>query len=370
MNVLVTGSEGFIAKNIIEKLGRIDNLSIITLSKSDSLTSLEDKMNDIDFVFHLAGINRTDDTNEFYRGNRDLTDELVKAIVKSKKRIPILLSSSIQALENNDYGKSKLQSEEVLEKYSRETKSPVYIYRLPNVFGKWSRPNYNTVIATWCYKIARDLPLQISSEDKLLNLVYIDDVVHEFAKHLGNAPFTKLINYCDVSPLYTKTLGEIKQLLINFKNSRNTLLVSNVGSGFERALYATYLSFLPKERFSYELNGHADSRGSFFEFVKTLDSGQFSISTSAPGVTRGNHYHNTKNEKFLVVKGSATIKLRQIHGDTVLSFDVSGDKFEVVHMIPGYTHSITNTGQDEMTLLIWANEIYDKDAGDTYFLNV
>ena len=369
MNVLVTGSNGFIGKNLLERLSRVEDITISTFSREDSMESLEKKIADTDFIFHLAGINRPEKPEEFFDGNRDLTKHIIQAAQKSAKKIPILMTSSTQAEYDNDYGKSKREGELLLEKYAQDSAAVTYIYRLPNVFGKWSQPNYNTVIATWCHNVTHDLPIQVNDENVELTLVYIDDVVNQFIKHLDENGQVGIVTP-QISPIYKKSLGEIKDLLNSFKESRSELTVPRVGRGFERALYATYLSFLPTDKFSYELKGHQDDRGTFYEFVKTLDSGQFSISTTVPGITRGNHYHNTKNEKFLVIKGEASIKHRQIHGDEIIEYKVSDKKMEVVEMIPGYTHDITNTGDSEMVLLLWANESFDRENPDTYFLKV
>ena len=369
MKVLITGAKGFIAKNLIERLGREEDIEYYKYDKESSLNLLEAYLKEVDFVFHLAGVNRPENPDEFYRGNTDLTKTILTILQKENRTVPILFTSSTQAEYENDYGKSKHQAEELLLAYASENSAPVYIYRLPNVFGKWSRPNYNTVIATWCYNITHELPIQVNDESVELQLVYIDDVVEQFVRHLDENGKEGVV-YGEISPVYKKTLGEIQALLLAFKESRNELLVPRVGRGFERALYATYLSFLPIDKFSYELHGYEDERGTFYEFVKTLDSGQFSISTTAPGITRGNHYHNTKNEKFLVIKGEASIKHRQIHGDDIIEYIVSDKKMEVVEMIPGYTHDITNIGESEMVLLLWANETFDRDNPDTYFLKV
>jgi len=369
MNVLVTGSNGFIGKNLLERLSRIEDVQVSTFNREDTLESLKKKVAVTDFIFHLAGINRPEKSEEFFEGNRDLTQYIIEAVQKSAKKIPILMTSSTQATYDNDYGKSKREGEQLLEKYVQDNAAVAYIYRLPNVFGKWSQPNYNTVIATWCHNVTHDLPIQINDEYVELTLVYIDDVVNQFVKHLDENGQIGVVTP-QVSPIYIKSLGEIKDLLSSFKESRNELTVPRVGRGFERALYATYLSFLPTDKFSYELKGHQDDRGTFYEFVKTLDSGQFSISTTVPGITRGNHYHNTKNEKFLVIKGEASIKHRQIHGDEIIEYKVSDKKMEVVEMIPGYTHDIANIGDTEMVLLLWANETFDRENPDTYFLKV
>ncbi len=369
MQVLVTGSNGFIGKNLLERLNRIEALIVSTFSRDDAKESLEKKVLEADFIFHLAGINRPENVEAFYKGNAGLTQQIVEAAKKSPKKPPILMTSSTQVENDNDYGKSKREGEVALENYAKESGAVSYIYRLPNVFGKWSRPNYNTVIATWCHNVTREIPLQVNDESVALNLVYIDDVVEHFVRHLDENGREGVV-FAEVSPVYKKSLGEIKDLLMAFKESRTELTVPRVGRGFERALYATYLSFLPTDKFSYELKGYEDDRGTFYEFVKTLDSGQFSISTTVPGITRGNHYHNSKNEKFLVIKGEASIKHRQIHGDEIIEYKVSDKKMEVVEMIPGYTHDITNTGDTEMVLLLWANETFDREHPDTYFLKV
>jgi UDP-2-acetamido-2,6-beta-L-arabino-hexul-4-ose reductase len=288
-------------------------------------------------------------------------------LIKNNKNTPILLSSSTLVLQNNDYGKSKKEAEELLLKYSKQTNAKIYIYRLPNVFGKWSKPNYNTVIATWCYNISRDIEIQINDENSKLNLVYIDDVIKSFQETLKNKNSAVFI---EVEPIYEKTLGEIRDLLESFKNNRNTLVIPNVASGFERALYSTYLSFIPTDKFDYTLDGHQDERGTFYEILKTLDSGQFSLSTTAVGIKRGSHYHHTKNEKFLVVRGEALIEFRHIMTDEKISYKVSDKKMQVVEMIPGYTHNITNIGKEEMVLFLWANENFDHDNPDTYFEEV
>ena len=367
MKVLITGSNGFIAKNLIEHLKRDEQIELYLFSKKDSHTILEAYVKEADFIFHLAGVNRPQNVNEFYEGNRDLTKSIVNILLKEDKNTPIVLSSSTQSALDNDYGKSKLEAEELLLHYSQKSNADIYIYQLPNVFGKWSKPNYNSVVSTWCHNIANDLEIQVSNRNVELNLVYVDDVVKSFINKLKNRSNEK---YILIDPLYKKTLGEIEELLYQFKENRKTLIIPNVASGFERALYATYLSYLPTNNFSYELKGHQDNRGTFYEILKTLDSGQFSLSTTAPGVKRGSHYHHTKNEKFLVVKGEALIEFRHIVTNEKVSYKVSDKKMEIVEMIPGYTHNIKNIGNEEMVLFLWANENYDNDNPDTYFLEV
>ena len=369
MKVLVTGSSGFIGKNLRERLSRIEGVEILTFDKENSPEELQKGVYDADFIFHLAGVNRPKNPEEFYRGNRDLTVQILELLEKSGKKTPILLSSSIQVERDNDYGRSKREAEEALKTYAEKKGAPVYIYRLPNVFGKWSRPNYNSVIATWCYNIGRDEPIEIHDENVELDLVYIDDVVDHFVRHIDENG-VEGATFPQVYPVYRKSLGEIRDLLYAFRESRKTLVIPRVGRGFERALYATYLSYLPTDRFSYPLKGHSDERGTFYEILKTIDSGQFSFSTTMPGVTRGNHYHNTKNEKFVVVQGRASIKLRKLFTNEVIEYTVSSQRPEVVEMIPGYTHDITNVGDEPLLLLIWANEQYDPKHPDTYYEKV
>ncbi|MEE9362041.1 MAG: NAD-dependent epimerase/dehydratase family protein [Cellulophaga sp.] len=369
MRVLVTGSQGFIGKNLLERLGRINNIEVDAFSKENSIESLTKKVAKANFIFHLAGVNRPKNEEEFFQGNRDLTQKIVDTAIQSGNKPTILMTSSTQVEQDNSYGQSKLEGEKALKQYAESNRATIYIYRLPNVFGKWSKPNYNTVIATWCHNITHEIPIQINNKNAELNLVYIDDVVEHFVRHLDKIE-KKGVVISEVSPAYRKTLGAIYDLLTTFKESRQNLIVPNAGQGFERALYATYLSFLPSKKFSYALKGHVDKRGTFYEFIKTSNSGQISISTTAPGISRGNHYHNTKNEKFLVIKGQASIKHRQIHGNDIIEYNVSDKKMEVVEMIPGYTHNITNTGDSEMVLLLWANESLDHDNPDTNYLMV
>ena len=367
MKVLITGSNGFIAKNLIEHLKRYKEIEIYLFSKKDSLNLLEAYVKEVDFIFHLAGVNRPKSVDEFYEGNSNLTKSIVDTLKFSNKKTPIVLSSSIQTELNNDYGKSKLEAEHLLLEYAKTTEAKIYIYRLPNIFGKWSRPNYNSVISTWCYNIANSLDIDVNNRDVELTLAYVDDVVSSFIEKLDNENSN---NYCKIEPIYKRTLGEIEELLYRFKENRKTLIIPNVASGFERALYATYLSYLPINDFSYELKGHKDNRGTFYEILKTVDSGQFSLSTTAPGIKRGSHYHHTKNEKFLVVKGEALIEFRHIVSNEKVSYRVSDKKMVVVEMIPGYTHNIKNIGDEEMVLFLWANENYDDSNPDTYFLEV
>ena len=367
MKILITGSDGFIAKNLIEHLKRDSNITLYLFSKNDSISILEAYLNEVNFIFHLAGVNRPEKIEDFYKGNSKLTQTIINFLISNNKSVPILLSSSTQSDLDNDYGKSKKEAENLIIKYSKEVNTNVYIYKLPNVFGKWSKPNYNSVISTWCHNISHDLGITINNKDIKLDLVYIDDVIKSFIDKL-DSQYDK--EYFTLDNIYKKSLGEISQLLHQFKENRTNLIIPNVASGFERALYATYLSYLPTDDFSYNIDGFKDDRGTFYEVIKTLDSGQFSLSTTAPGITRGNHYHHTKNEKFLVVKGEALIEFRHIVSGKKISYKVNDKKMKIVEMIPGYTHNITNIGSEEMILFLWANENYDDNNPDTYFLKV
>jgi len=265
MKVLITGANGFIAKNLIEHLKRDENIELFLFSKKDSLNLLEAYVKEVDFIFHLAGVNRPENNEEFYKGNSGLTKNIIDVFIENNKSTPILLSSSTQSDLDNDYGKSKLEAENLLIDYSKKTNANIYIYKLPNVFGKWSKPNYNSVISTWCNNIANNLDIQVNDESVELNLVYVDDVVNSFIEKLNN---TSNMKYFEINTTYKKSLGEIKSLLYSFKENRKSLIIPNVASGFERALYATYLSYLPSNGFSYLLNGHKDDRGTFYEIVK------------------------------------------------------------------------------------------------------
>jgi len=368
MKVLITGANGFIAKNLIVVLMKMPHIEILKYTQDNSAEELEDLLKKSDFIFHLAGVNRPENSQEFYDGNSGFTQTIISLLEKYKKSIPILFSSSAQVGNDSDYSKSKEEAEESIRNYANKNNTSCFIYRLPNVFGKWSKPNYNSVIATWCYNITRDIEIQVNNKETELNLLYIGDVIHAFIDHLYVSSTEQIL--FEVQTVYKKSLGEIEKLLYAFRDSREHLLIPNIAKGFERVLYATYLSYLPHDKFSYKLSGHEDPRGTFYEILKTQESGQLGISTTKPGIMRGNHYHNTKNEKFLVIKGKAKIELRDVFSEEVIEYNVNGNELEIVEMIPGYTHNIANTGDEEMVLLIWANENYNPDAPDTNFLEV
>lgn len=369
MNILITGAKGFIGQNLIAELKNRGYHDIYEFDKDTDPVHLEDFCKNADFVFHLAGVNRPVNQSEFMEGNFGFTSELLNNLKKYKNTCPIMLSSSIQAELNNPYGESKKAGEELLFEYSEETGSKVLIYRFPNVFGKWSRPNYNSAVATFCHNIARGLPIQVNDPNVMMNLVYIDDVVTELLQAL-NSNEHRVGNYCEVESQHQIKLGDIVDLLYSFKKSRDDKFIPNLSDSFTKKLYSTYLSFLPEDHFSYELKMNVDSRGSFTEFLKTHDFGQVSVNVSKPGITKGNHWHHTKNEKFLVVSGQGVIRFRNINSEQVIEYHVSGEKLEVIDIPVGYTHNIENLGSNDLVTIMWANELLDVNNPDTYFLEV
>ena len=364
MNVLVTGANGFIGLNLCVHLKEAGYLDVVTITRDDNDESIGEKVKKADFIYHLAGINRPADDSEFKKGNADLTKKIVNILLNNDRNTPILFTSSIQAELNNPYGVSKAGAESAIAAYREKTGCATYVYRLPNVFGKWCKPNYNSAIATFCYNTINDLPITVHNADAPLNLVYIDDVCHAFVSLLTNTPLAPE-EYSHVEPVYKTTVGKVVSLLSDFKQSRTSLITNKVGAGFERALYSTYLSYFKPEQFTYDVPSYADERGSFSEMLKTKDSGQFSFFTAHPGITRGGHYHHTKNEKFLVLNGEARFKFKHI---------VTGDEYElitseqvrtIVETVPGWTHDITNIGSEELIVMLWANEIFNRDKPDT-----
>ena len=363
IRVLVTGSNGFIGKNLTVRLSELAGYEAIGFDRDNSLDDLAERVGRAGAVVHLAGINRPKDIKEFAEGNVDLTVRLCELIAVTGRKIPLIISSSIQADLANPYGESKRGAELAGEALAENSGNPVTVYRLPGVFGKWCRPNYNSVVATFCHNIANDLPIQISDPAFALNLVYVDDVVGEFIRALDAMPAG--LSRGEVSPVYGITLGELAAQIQAFKNCRESLVSERVGAGLVRALYATYVSYLPPARFAYDLPKYGDERGVFVEMLKTQDSGQFSYFTAHPGITRGGHYHHTKTEKFLVIKGSARFGFRHVVTDERYEVFTSGDKPQVVETVPGWTHDITNIGEDEMVVMLWANEIFDRERPDT-----
>lgn len=364
MKVLITGANGFVGKNLIAHLRERSDIEILSFSRGDDIGQLSALVSGVDFIFHLAGVNRPLNPEEFRTGNADLTRALADAIVGSGRQIPLLYTSSIQAEFDNAYGNSKREAEEALQELSAKTGTSVYLFRLPNVFGKWAKPNYNSVVATFCHNISRDLPIQINDPTVAVNLVYIDDVINKFVSLMEDLPLGEVS--FDIEPLYTITVGELSAQLHAFRDSRNTIITEPVGTGIVRALYSTYLSYLPPESFTYDIPKYGDSRGVFVEMLKTQDSGQFSYFTAHPGITRGGHYHHSKTEKFLVIKGNACFRFRHIISGEFYELLTTGDKPEIVETVPGWTHDVTNVGSEEMIVMLWANEIFDRERPDTF----
>lgn len=362
MQILVTGAQGFIGRNLTVRLGEISDYQIDIFARSHTLDDLAAKVAAADAVIHLAGENRPVDVADFAKVNTDLTAQLCQLIARQGRPIPLVLASSAQAVLDNPYGSSKRGGELAAEALA-DTGNPVVIYRLPGVFGKWGRPNYNSVVATFCHHLARDLPIQISDPNRVLQLVYVDDVVESFLQVL-KSPQAGLQRE-QVSPEYTITLGALADQIRAFQYCRHSLVIERVGTGLVRALYATYVSYLPTERFVYDVPAHRDHRGAFVEMLKTPDAGQFSFFTSAPGITRGSHYHHTKTEKFLVVKGQARFGFRHILSNETHEVLVSGDQPQIVETVPGWTHDVTNVGSDELIVMLWANENFDRERPDT-----
>jgi UDP-2-acetamido-2,6-beta-L-arabino-hexul-4-ose reductase len=368
MKVLVTGANGFIAKNLVLRMRERAGTDVLTLTRSDGDTAWQAALAQADAVVHLAGENRPTDPAAFDAVNTDLTQRLCHTLQSLGKRIPVLFSSSAQAEQDNPYGRSKLAAEKALAQLAKTNSNPVAIYRLPGVFGKWCRPNYNSVVATFCHNKAHDLPVHINDAQASVRLVYVDDVVNAFLATLEE-PMAGL-SHPAVAPEYTITLAELSDKIDAFKNCRSNLLSERVGTGLTRALYATYVSYLPVEKFAYGVPAHRDARGVFVEMLKTPDAGQFSFFTAHPGITRGGHYHHTKTEKFLVIKGHARFGFRHMLTNEVNHLETHGDQPQIVETVPGWTHDITNIGNDEMVVMLWANEIFDRGNPDTIASNV
>lgn len=386
LKILVTGANGFVGRNLVANLRTIQNgtnktrnIEVKEIFEYDIDTpkeKLEEYCQKCNFVFNLAGVNRPKDQCEFMQGNFGFAEQLLNTLKKYNNKCPVMLSSSIQAtlqgrFANSEYGKSKLAGEELFFKYSQETGAKVLVYRFPNLFGKWCKPNYNSAVATFCYNISRNLPITISDPKNELELLYIDDLVDEMLNALENKEHRDG-KYCYVPTTYKATLGEIVDLLKQFKQQPKTLQIPEIpNNSFAKKLYSTYLSYLPKEEICFPLKMNIDDRGSFTEILKTLNCGQFSVNVSKPGITKGQHWHNTKWEFFIVVSGKARIEQRKIGTDEVLTFDVSDDNIQAVHMLPGYTHNIINLSDTEnLVTLMWANEQFNPNKPDTFFEKV
>jgi UDP-2-acetamido-2,6-beta-L-arabino-hexul-4-ose reductase len=371
MKVLITGADGFIGKNLQLHLAGRKDVEVVCFTRSHGVAVLPDLLQGVDFVFHLAGVNRPQDPLEFNSGNADLTHALCRAVCDvadaSGKKVPIICTSSTQAGRDNPYGQSKLAAEQALQAATLSHGIPVHLFRLPNVFGKWCKPNYNSAVATFCHNIARGLPIQVNDPAAPVTLVYVDDVIERFVQLMDGADASEGPGgFASVAPQYTTTVGELARQIQAFKDSRTTLMTERVGTGLVRALYATYVSYLPVESFTYTVQQYTDPRGVFAEMLKTPDCGQFSFFTAHPGITRGGHYHHSKTEKFLVIKGQARFKFRHMQTGQTHELVTSGEKSEIVETVPGWTHDITNIGADEMIVILWANEVFDRTRPDTF----
>ncbi|WP_314296014.1 NAD-dependent epimerase/dehydratase family protein [Acinetobacter schindleri] len=364
MKILVTGSNGFIAKNLIQFLSEKPDVEVLKFNRSSTLEELQQVVLSADWIVHLAGVNRPVNEKEFIDGNVSLTEQIANILKQATKKTPIILSSSIQAERDNAYGQSKLGGEQVLENLHQQQGNPVFICRLANVFGKWSRPNYNSAVATFCHNVVHDLPIQIHDANAVIRLVYVDDVMESFWNIIQGEVNVESI--FAIQPEYQITVGELANTLQGFKHSRETLITDRVGTGLTRALYSTYLSFFTPEQFVYSVPKYGDQRGVFVEMLKTPDAGQFSYFTAHPGITRGGHYHHSKTEKFLVIKGKALFKFKHVITEEFYELETSGDEPRIVETVPGWTHDITNIGDEEMVVMLWANEIFDRNKPDTY----
>ncbi len=395
MKILITGAKGFVGRNLVESLKNIkdgkdkrySHLNIETIYEYDidsTLDELNSYTSDCDFIFNLAGVNRPQNQEEYMQGNFGFASTLLTYLQKHSNKCPIMISSSIQATcigrYDNEYGRSKKAGEDLIFDYANKTQTKVLVYRFPNLFGKWCRPNYNSAVATFCNNIANDLPIQVNDRAVQLELLYIDDLVDEMLLALDGKEHhcefdgvETILNanglYCAVPITHKVTLGEIVDLLYSFNKQPNTLIIPEIPfNSFAKKLYSTYLSYLPKEKISFPLKMNIDSRGSFTELLKTEKCGQFSVNISKPGITKGQHWHHTKWEFFIVVSGHGLIQLRKIGSDEVISFEVSGEKIEAIHMLPGYTHNIINlSNEKDLITLMWANEQFDPNKPDTFY---
>ncbi len=382
MNILVTGAKGFVGKNLVEGLkniqagkdksyGGITIENIYEYDVDSDPNLLEEYCRQADFVFNLAGVNRPKEEKEFNEGNFGFASQLIGSLKKHNNKCPVMLSSSTQASLDNPYGISKKMGEDLFFEYAEKENVKVLVYRFPNVFGKWCRPNYNSAVATFCNNIANDLPITVNDRSHEMTLVYIDDVVNELINALkGNE--NNYGKYCGVAIQHKITLGEIVDLIYTFEQQPKTLMIPDIAdNSFAKKLYSTYLSYLPKEKVSFDLKMNVDARGSFTELLKTQNCGQFSVNISKPNITKGQHWHNTKWEFFIVVSGKALIQQRKIGSDEILNFEVSGEKIEAVHMLPGYTHNIINLSDiQDLVTVMWANEQFNPNRPDSFFEEV
>jgi UDP-2-acetamido-2,6-beta-L-arabino-hexul-4-ose reductase len=367
--ILITGTDGFIGKNLYFYLKETGKYNLLLFDKNNDKDDLKSYIREADFIFHLAGVNRPENDSEFSKVNFGLTSEIIKELVSFKKNIPIVFSSSTQAESDNEYGKSKKNAEDALIEYSNSYSAKVIIYRLTNVFGKWSLPNYNSVVSTFCHNIAHNLPITINNPEAEVKLVYIDDVIKKFISHL-NQDAVPDYELKEAAPIFTISLQKIADTLYSFRGIRKNLIIPDMNDLFTKYLHTTYLSYLPENEFSYKPEERKDERGKLVELIKSKSFGQLFVSTTKNGIIRGNHYHHSKVEKFIVVKGRAVVRFKKIDSNKVLSYNVSDNPIEIIDIPPGYTHHIENVGNDEMIVLFWANEVFNPDIPDTHFLSV
>lgn len=369
-NVLVTGANGFIGRNLCASLELLEDVTILKYTRENTLADLESYIKKADFIFHTAGVNRPKEVGEFDEVNRGLTETIIKLLEKLDKKTPMLITSSTHATLDNPYGKSKKAAEDLLLNWHKTSGSQVFIFRLTNVFGKWSSPNYNSVVATFCHNIANDEAIQISDPGHRLTLIYIDTVIAKFIDaYLGK--ITENSNYFyEVEDTHTISLGDLANKIRAFNSSRSTLIMPSLATDFDKYLYATFISYLPEDQLSYPLAIHSDERGWLAEFIKSNQFGQIFISKTKPGIARGNHWHHTKIEKFLVIEGEAIIKFRKLESKKIISYSVTGSELSIVDIPPGYVHSIENTGKSDLITLFWASEILNPEKPDTYYEQV
>jgi len=368
MKIVITGAGGFIGTNLRIRLREIGHADVACVTRETTPEQLADALLSCDFVFHLAGVNRPKTEAEFLPGNAGFADRLCAALAASGRAVPVVMSSSTQAALDNPYGRSKLAAEDRLRRYGRETGAQIYIFRLTNVFGKWARPNHNSAVATFCHNVARGLPIAVNDPAAVLRLIYIDDVVEAFIACLDMPPSPA--GFAEASPVYETTVGQVADSIRAFAESRSSLVSPPVGTGLMRALYATYVSYLPTDSFVYSVPRYGDQRGMFSEVLKTPDCGQFSYFTAHPGITRGEHYHHTKTEKFIVIRGKARFGFRHIESNERHDIFVQGGEGQIVETVPGWAHDITNVGDDELIVMLWANEIFDRSHPDTIAMKV
>ena len=376
MKILVTGAKGFVGKNILLRLKQEGYEDVVPFDIDTPAEMLDAAVKDCDFVLHFAGVNRPKDASEFMSGNFGFTTELLGKLEAANNKASFLITSSIQAALDNPYGKSKKAAEDYIFEYAKRTGAKAFVYRLPNVFGKWCRPNYNSAIATFCNNIARDLPITVNDPNVNMHVVYIDDIADEIVRALRGNPTrgdgAEIDGkFCMVPITHRAKLGEIVEMIRSFKQSRGNLEIADMTVGsLSTKLYSTYLSYLPEDDFSYPLNMHVDERGSFTEFMRTIDRGQVSVNITKPHITKGNHWHHSKNEKYIVVKGRASIRFRKVGDDKVIEYLADGENLKVVDIPTGYVHCIENIGEGDLVTIMWANEPFNPDKPDTYFEKV